>query len=53
MGKRWASSATCCRIWLVTGFLAGKVIREHSAGALVAFVAIFLGGAVLLWRQWQ
>lgn len=53
MGKRWASVTIWRVIWPTMGFLAGRVLRDRPTGALVALVVIILGGAVLLWRQWE
>jgi membrane protein DedA with SNARE-associated domain len=53
MDRRWASEAIWCEIWLVTGYLAGGVLTERPTGALVAQAVIILGGAVVLWKQWQ
>lgn len=51
MRRRWSSVAVWCVIWLVTGFLAGHVMRDWPVGALAAQAVIILGGAILLWRQ--
>jgi membrane protein DedA with SNARE-associated domain len=53
MDRRWASVAIWCGIWLVTGLLAGHVLRDRPTETLAAVAVIILGGAVLLWRQWQ
>lgn len=53
MVRRRASVAIWCVIWLIMGFLGGRVLKERPIGALLALAVILLGGAVLLWRQWQ
>jgi len=53
MDRRWASVAIWFVIWLVTGYLAGAVLAERPIGAFVAQAVIILGGAVVLWKQWQ